>query len=309
MEIFNLAKYNKVWLSISLATTIISIICIAVFGLNLGIDFKGGSVLDYSLGGEINTQEIKEKLINEGFKVDRIVLSEGNRITIYTDTLSEEDVANVDLLLTSSFEDAERIGVQTVGPSIGKEVTKKAIISILIASLVIVVYLVIVFRSVPKPASSLEFGVTVVIAMFHDVILVLGAFAVLGQFFNAEINSLFITAILTIIGFSIHDSIVVYDRIRENLKKERSEEFNTVVSKSLVEVLARSVNLSVSVLLTLFAIFFLGSESIRWFIAALIIGMLSGTYSSIFVGTQLLVFWEGVKSKFSNRRKIQLKIG
>lgn len=307
MEIFNLAKYNKVWLSISLITTVISIICIAVFGLNLGIDFKGGTVLDYQLGGEINTQEIRNDLINQGYKVDRIVLSEGNRITIYVEALSEEEVGNVDSFMTSSYENAERIGVQTVGPSIGREVTKKAIISILIASLVIVVYLIIVFKSVPKPASSLEFGVTVVLAMFHDVILVLGAFAVLGQFFNAEVNSLFITAILTIIGFSIHDSIVVYDRIRENLNKDKGQEFNTVVSKSLVEVLARSVNLSVSVLLTLFALFLLGSESIRWFIAALIIGMLSGTYSSIFVGTQLLVFWEGVKGKFTSR-KISFKL-
>lgn len=296
MDIFNIVKYNKLWLTITLVTTMTAVALIAIFGLNFGIDFVGGTVLDYTYTSEVSASEVQHVVEDQGIQVDRVVVS-GDSITIYTETLTEDQAVQIDTALNEEYSGITRVGIESVGASVGFETTKKAIRSVVLAAIAIVIYLAIAFRSVPKPANSIEFGVSVIFAMLHDVLVVLGAFAVLGHFFNAEINALFITAILTVIGFSVHDSIVVYDRIRENLKKNPAKEFSLVVNDSLIETLARSVNLSVAVLLTLIALFVLGSESIRWFVAALIIGMASGTYSSVFVGSQVLISWEQLKQK------------
>ena len=156
----------------------------------------------------------------------------------------------------------------------------------------IVLYIAFSFRKVPKPTSSLRFGVAAVVALIHDVLLVIGVFAILGKFLGVEIDTMFVTALLTIIGFSVHDTIVVFDRIRENLLKNSGKKFIEVANLSVVQTLARSLNTSLTVIFVLFALLLFGGETIKWFIVALLVGIISGTYSSIFNATALLVFWE-----------------
>lgn len=175
---------------------------------------------------------------------------------------------------------------------IGRELSQKALIALLLASLAIVVYIAFSFRRIPKPASSWRFGIAAVVALIHDVLVVVGIFAILGRFLNVEVDTLFITALLTIIGFSVHDTIVVFDRIRENLLKNMGKRFIDVANLSVVQTLGRSLNTSLTVVFVLIALLLFGGETIRWFVVALLVGIISGTYSSIFNATALLVWWE-----------------
>ncbi|HET9496215.1 MAG TPA: protein translocase subunit SecF [Chloroflexia bacterium] len=177
----------------------------------------------------------------------------------------------------------------TVGPTVGRELIWRAFGAVGLASLAILIYLTIVFRKVPN---AIRYGVCAIFALIHDVLVVLGVFAILGLLLDTEVDALFITAMLTIIGFSVHDTIVVFDRVRENLGKRRFERFEEVVNYSLVQTLARSINTSITVVLTLFALYLFGGASIHNFVLALLIGIISGTYSSIFNASMLLVIWE-----------------
>ncbi|HJZ19121.1 MAG TPA: protein translocase subunit SecF, partial [Candidatus Nanoarchaeia archaeon] len=186
---------------------------------------------------------------------------------------------------------------ETVGPTIGSEITLNAIKALVIASFLIVLYITWSFRKVPRPTSSFRFGVCAIIALIHDVLVLLGIFSLFGHFLGVEIDSLFVTAILTVIGFSVHDTIVVFDRIRENLKRVGGENFSNVVNDSILQTLDRSLNTSLTVVLVLVALLLFGGESIKWFVVALLIGIVSGTYSSIFNAAPLLVLWHEVASK------------
>jgi preprotein translocase SecF subunit len=177
----------------------------------------------------------------------------------------------------------------TVGPTIGSELVQRAFFAIGLAALAILIYLTLVFRKVPN---AFRYGVCAIIALLHDVLVVVGIFAILGLLFGVEIDALFVTAMLTVIGFSVHDTIVVFDRVRENIMKRRFERFEEVVNYSLVQTLARSINTSITVVLTLLALYLFGGASIHNFVLALLIGIISGTYSSIFNASMLLVIWE-----------------
>ncbi|MEO8288671.1 MAG: protein translocase subunit SecF [Chloroflexota bacterium] len=185
--------------------------------------------------------------------------------------------------------DTSIIDYNAVGPTVGQDLIGRAFLAIVIASIAILIYLTIVFRKVPN---AFRYGACAIFALVHDVLVVVGVFAILGLFINEEIDALFITAMLTVIGFSVHDTIVVFDRTRENLMKRRFERFEDVVNYSLVQTLARSINTSITVMLTLFALFLFGGASIRSFVLALLIGIVSGTFSSIFNASMLLVIWE-----------------
>ncbi|MEK7160411.1 MAG: protein translocase subunit SecF, partial [Patescibacteria group bacterium] len=178
-----------------------------------------------------------------------------------------------------------------------RELTEKALWAIGMASIAIVCYLAYAFRKVPAPLSGWKFGVCAVTALIHDVIVVTGIFSLLGHYLNVEVDSLFVTALLTIIGFSVHDTIVVFDRIRENMRKMSGKSFAVIVNDSILQTLRRSINTSLTVIFTLLALLFFGGESIRWFIAALLVGIISGTYSSIFNAVPLLVVWEEINEK------------
>jgi preprotein translocase SecF subunit len=186
----------------------------------------------------------------------------------------------------------------TVGPTVGRELIGRAFLAILIASAAILIYLTAVFRKVPN---AFRYGVCAIFALLHDVLLVVGVFAILGHLFGTEIDALFITAMLTVIGFSVHDTIVVFDRVRENIQRRRFDRFEDVVNYSLVQTLARSINTSITIALTLFALYLFGGATIRNFVLALLIGIISGTYSSIFNASMLLVIWE--KGEWRGRRR------
>ncbi|HEX2911882.1 MAG TPA: protein translocase subunit SecF [Chloroflexia bacterium] len=183
----------------------------------------------------------------------------------------------------------KNISISSTGPTIASEVTTRSFLAVLLASIGILLYLAYAFRKVKRPW---RYGACAIIAMIHDVLVVLGIFAILGFFFKVEIDSLFITALLTVIGFSVHDSIVVFDRIRENQIRNPGEPFDNLVNHSLVQTLARSLNTSLTVIFTLSALYLFGGATIRNFVLALLIGIISGTYSSIFNASMLLVVWE-----------------
>ena len=295
-------KNNKLFLVISLVLVVLAVASISIWGLNLGIDFAGGSITEYEIGEKPTQSELSERLSKTDVKVSKIVVSE-NLYTIYSESLDDSKRDTLNKAVTETYPKSIKKSVETISSSVGVEQSKNAITSIILASIGIILFLTYSFNSVPKPFRSIEFGVSAVLALIHDAIIVLGAFAILGHYFGAEIDLLFITAILTVIGFSVHDTIVVFDRIRENTLNYGSKDYKSIVNRSLVETLTRSINLTVATILVLISLFFLGPESLRWFIGALLIGMFSGTYSSIFVASQLLVLIQEIKTKYGKAKK------
>lgn len=267
------------------------------FGLNLGIDFVGGTKIEYQVPGK-DEKDIADIFKNENVQIYTLQRS-GNQFTVRTRSLKPQVYKKIkqDLKLLSS--NSKELSYEDVGPVIGSETSINALKALIIASILIVLYITWSFRTVPKPASSLRFGICAIIALIHDVLVVVGAFAILGYFLKVEVDSLFVTALLTIIGFSVHDTIVVFDRIRENLIKSGSMNFASIVNESILQTLVRSLRTSLTVILVLVALLLFGGESIRWFVVALLVGVTSGTYSSIFNAAPLLVLWQELSNKKS----------
>jgi preprotein translocase subunit SecF len=294
---FNIVKQGKYLLLVSATLLALGGISIATMGLKLGIDFTGGTVLTYTAIHPLTDAQITKGVNQKTYTPFQIQQTNSLTYTITTKPLSQAQLTSLETILNKTFDRGEPASVNDIGPVIGSELESDALKAVILVSIAIILYIAYAFRSVPKPVSSWTFGVTAVLAMAHDVFIVLGAYALLGHFFGATIDTLFITAILTVIGFSVHDTIVVFDRIRENMIKNAIEPFDEIVSNSLMETLGRSVNTSLTVILTLLALFLLGGASIRWFVLTLLIGITSGTYSSIFVASQLLVVYESWKKK------------
>ena len=253
-------------------------------GLKFGIDFTGGALLEYKFE--------KTPSLNSLIKYGQVNLTGENTYIIKSKPLEGERLNQTREEIKKEFGNFEIRREENVGPVIGKELTIKAIWGTLLSCLMIVLYITYSFRKVPKPASSFRFGVAAVVALFHDVLVLIGSFAVLGYFFKIEIDTLFVTALLTVIGFSVHDTIVVFDRIRENMPKHLNLSFSEIADISITQTLARSLNTSLTVLIVLFALLLFGGETIKYFVLALFIGIASGTYSSIFNATALLCWWE-----------------
>lgn len=289
----NILKRKKIYFLISLIVMIPGLISLALFGLNLSIEFTGGSRMSVTFPNEVTIEQkefIRQNLEKNDVKVSSIETS--NKLAIIrTEEMDQKRNDEFVKDLKAKYKGALQQEFSTIGPTIGGETTQNALKAVVVASLLVVVYISWVFRKVPKPASSIRFGVSTVLALIHDVLVVVGVFSILGHFLNVEIDSLFVTALLTIIGFSVHDTIVVFDRIRENLEKSGGNSFEKTVNDSIMQTIGRSLNTSITVLLVLFALLLFGGESIRWFVVALIVGMLSGTYSSIFNASPILVVW------------------
>lgn len=292
-------KYKWLYLIFSTVLLIPGIISLIVFHLDLAIDFTGGAVFRYTFSGNVDETQLKEVFTQQGVSV--VAISKDN--AGYVIKAKEVDPARNNAIKTAvsqKFTDlnAQEVSFETVGPAIGGETTKKAFIALFWAMVGILVYIAYAFRNIPKPYSSVRFGASAILAMFHDAFMVLGLFSLLGHFAHIEVDALFITALLTVIGFSVHDTIVVFDRIRENLGKlSRSMGFADIVNYSVVETLGRSFATSLTVLITLFALFVLGGATIKTFVLAMLIGIASGTYSSIFTASPILVIWEEWVSK------------
>lgn len=292
----NLIKYRNWFFVLSLVIIIPGIIALTIWGLKLGIDFAGGTLWEMKFEkGQIETQQVTQVLNSENAEVSSISQTSQNSFLVRMKVTNEVKIKDVKSKLEADFGKVEDIRLETVGPVISKELTRKAALAVAISILAIVAYVTWAFRQVPKPTSSIAFGICTIIALIHDVIVVVGVFAVLGHFFAIEVDSLFITALLTVIGFSVHDTIVVFDRVRENLKKYDDFPFEEVVNHSIIQTFTRSLNTSLTVVFVLLALLLFGGESIRNFVLALLIGIVSGTYSSIFNASPLLVVWQNIK--------------
>ncbi len=292
----NIIKRKNWYFGLSLLVIIPGLISLMLWGLNLSIDFTGGSKMVFVFQKPV-TKEATHAF-SAVFSQQKVAIISSqtttNSLTIRTKPLDGKKHV---VLLNALGQATKGIQIRedefsNVGPTVGSETTTNAILGIVVASLLIVLYIAWSFRHVPKPASSWRFGVCAVIALLHDALVLLGVFSLLGHFFGVEVDSLFVTAILTVIGFSVHDTIVVFDRIRENLTRMGASDFPGVVNASILQTLTRSLNTSMTVILVLLALLLFGGESTRWFVAALLIGIVSGTYSSIFNAAPLLVAWD-----------------
>lgn len=295
----NLMRYKVLYFVFSLLIILPGFYFLVTSGLRFGIDFTGGAVLGYRVQGVVNSEEIKRVVSDQGIEVVSVSGS-GNDYIIKTKPIDQDKINQIKKSLTDAYGSVEELRVENVGPVIGAELKNKALLALGLASLMIVLYIAFSFRKVPRPASSWRFGVCAIVALIHDVLLVIGVFAILGKFLGVEVDTLFVTALLTIIGFSVHDTIVVFDRIRENLIKhmggmfiaKQEVHFIDVANISVVQTLGRSLNTSLTVVFVLLALLLFGGETLHWFVVALLIGIISGTYSSIFNATALLVYWE-----------------
>ncbi len=291
----NIVKYKYLYLGISLSLVIFAVFFLIIWGVKLGIDFTGGTTFIYK-AQNINSVNV-DSFLSKNYPGSSITIIGINTYQVQTPPLNQKKLGILKSALAKNFKLTSAEKTSTIGPTIGTQLTTDAIYSIIVVILGIIIYISWAFRSVPKPASSFVFGGSAVIAMIHDVVVVFGAFAILGHFFNAPVDSLFVTAVLTVMGFSVHDTIVVFDRIRENLIKKKYTTLKETINKSLIQTFNRSLNTSFTVLLVLSALFLLGGITIRWFTVALLIGIFSGTYSSIFVASQLLVVFADFKER------------
>lgn len=289
----NLIKYRNWFYLLSLLIIIPGTISLAVWRLKPSIDFTGGTLIEVEgIKDKKAVQEMTDKSKLEG----PVFTPTANGFLIRTKPISEETQKNFKTEL-DKIQGAKQLRLETVGPSISAEITQKASFAVILASAIIVFYIGYSFRRVPHPANSWEFGVAAIIALLHDVLVVAGIFSILGHFYNVEIDPLFITALLTVIGFSVHDTIVIFDRIRENLIKSGASDYEYIVNKSVVEMLPRTINTSFLVWVILLILLLFGGSTIRYFVLALVIGVFSGTYSSILNASPLLVTWQNFKNK------------
>lgn len=279
----NIIGRRKLWYKISAAVLIPGAIMLAVFGLELGIDFTGGSVI--SVKTEMNEQEVVDIVQEEGVDSPMITPSEDGYQVRFKEDL------DVEKALTDAGITVERF--ERVGPSVSRDLVINSLISLVAVSVAISLYVAFSFRRVEHP---FRYGSMAIVALLHDALFVLGAFAFFGKFFGVEVDAFIVTAILTVIGFSVHDTIVVFDRLRENMLR-RSGGFENIVNASVNEVMGRSLNTSITTVLVLFALFIFGGSATVNFILALLMGMLAGTYSSIFIASPLLVTWNDYKNK------------
>ena len=290
-------KYRKIWYAFSLLIVIASLFSIFKFGLKQGIDFTGGALLEVEYATKPDILVIKQKI--EGLALGNTVVqpSGEKNIIIRTRDLSEVEHQKV-LSAVLSAGQGKEIRFDSIGPVIGKELKKKSITAMILVIVMIILYIAFAFRKVSTPVNSFYYGLMAVVALIHDVTLPAGVFAILGHYYGVEVDTLFVTALLTVLGFSVHDTIVVFDRIRENLRiGGNKNNFEAVVGASINQTVSRSINTSLTVILVLLAIFFLGGESTKYFSLALLIGVAIGTYSSIFLASPLLVTLQKFKSR------------
>jgi len=289
-------KFRKIFYSISIALIAVSLYGILSHGLKLGIDFKGGSIIEAEYSAAPNIDTIKANLTNIDLGEYSIRTTGDKGVILRTKNLS--DVERVTLIadLTKDDTGASVKRFDSVGPILGEELRAKASKSIFFVILAIVLFITFAFRGVSKPVSSWKYGLVAIAALLHDVIVPTGVFAFLGYYQGVEIDSLFVTALLVVLGFSVHDTIVVFDRTRENLHKNNKEKskktFSEIVGISVSQTFARSINTSLTTLIALAVLYVYGPEATQNFSLALLIGIAAGTYSSIFIGSPLLVTLE-----------------
>ncbi len=282
---------RKIWFGISSALMIASIVLVSVFGLNLGIDFTGGSILevDYEVARP-DVAEIRTELEIVGYGGGQVQPTGELGLIVRQPVLTEEQHQEV-LDVLASFGAVDELRFDSIGPVIGDELKRKSVWALVLIFISIILYVAWAFRKVSHYIKSWKYGVLTIVAAIHDIVIPLGVFALLGTFMDISVGTAFVAALLTILGYSVNDTIVVFDRIRENLI-EGGSDFEEIVDNSINQTIARSINTTITTLLALLAIFIFGGETTREFVLALIVGIASGAYSSIFLASPLLVAWE-----------------
>jgi len=277
-------KYKKIYFSISGGLIIVCLFALFSWGLKLGVDFRGGTIIEYKFTKEISTEEATKKIEEAGLEVTSVQKTEDGAYLFKLPPInvSEKGLIKEELGKLTGGE-VDELRFETVGPSMGPELIKKTIYAITISAGIMLLWIAYQFK-------SFKFGISAILAMLHDSFILIGSFAILGHFVNAEVDFLFVTALLTTLSFSIHDTIVVFDRIREIKKKHGGEDID-VANKALTETMVRSLNNSFTIAFMLMALLLLGGTTVKWFAAALLIGTILGTYSSPFVAVPLLVSW------------------
>jgi len=290
---FRIIKKSWVWFSISIVLAVVSIVSISVFGLRIGIDYKGGTVIEFQSAEAGRINSIKEVLDSEKYTGYQIKESGTGSVIVRLQTISNDEHNALVQKIKGKLPDYTETQYNTVGPVIGRDLTNKSILAVVLASIGIIIYIAFAFRKIPKPLSSWKFGVCAVIALIHDLLITTGFVALMGHFFVwMEVDALFVTALLTIMGFSVHDTIVVYDRLRENFIRHPHEDISLAAEESINQTLVRSINTSMTTIIVLTALLIFGSSSIHHFILTLVFGIIIGTYSSIFNATPLFVLWQ-----------------
>lgn len=291
----NWLKYKKIYFLISGIVIGLGIYSLLSWGLRLGLDFRGGTILEYRFGKEISRDSARKAIVDAGIEVSSIQSLGDNTYLFKLPPVETSDKNKItDVLSRISETQADVLRYETVGPSVGPELVKKTIYAIIIASVAILIWVAIQFKSI-------KFGTSAIFAMFHDSFVLIGLFSFLGHFAGAEVDFLFVTALLTTLSFSVHDTIVVYDRIRESQKISEGDLVG-LANRAITATMSRSLNNSFTIIFMLFALMLLGGATIKWFAVALFIGTVSGTYSSPFVAVPLLVIWDEVAKKVKQRK-------
>lgn len=287
-------KYR--FFALPIALMFLSCVALFVWGIRPGVDLSGGSLLRIAyIDGTPSATQIQEAVMPLNFGEIRVQASGENEYFLRQRDLSPEE-KNALMSALSGTGKVIEVAFTSIGPSIGAELVRKGWWAIGLVSLSIIAFIAFAFRGVSKPVASWKYGIVAIVTLVHDIVLPLGLFSYLGYIRNAEVDALFIVAILTILGISINDTIVVFDRIRENLKRNEDQRtpkiFSNIVGESIMQTIARSINTSITVIIVLVALFWFGPESTQNFALTLIVGMVAGTYSSIFVAAPLLVVLE-----------------
>lgn len=287
----NFMKYKLFYFIFSGVFLLPGIFFLLRFGLKPSLDFTGGTLLELTVSTDLDSLR---SAIEQELSVNSLQQSNSNQYILRTGVINQQQNTDLQAKLAAEFGDVQERRFETIGPTLGKELIRKTLVGILLVTAFILYYIAIRFK-------SLKYGICAVLAMLHDSLILLGAFSFLGVYFGVEIDAMFVTAMLTILSFSVHDTIVVYDRIRETRKFNPQLPLVTIVNQAVTKTLGRSINNSLTIIFMLLSLYLLGGETTKWFIFALLIGTISGTYSSTFTAAPLLVLWEEVKSRQINQ--------
>ena len=285
----DIIKYRYVTFIVSGVLFVTSIVLLFVYGLNYGIDFTGGTLAEYHFPNGRPDVAVIEQIVKDAGVAETEVQPAGEQdYLVRMPYLEEATHQKIRENMTASQPGVEEKRFESIGPVIGQELKQKAIVAIILVNFGIIGFIAYAFRKVSRPVASWKYGLAAIIALMHDVTIVTGVFAFLGKFYNVQVDTLFVTALLTVLGYSVMDTIVTFDRIRENLARGSDDTFGKTITHSVNQVFVRSLNTSVTVFLVLLALYLFGGSSIHSFVLALIIGVAIGTYSSLFVASPLL---------------------
>ena len=299
----NIIGHKKIFLTSSGLLVLLGILAVSAFGFREGIDFAGGTLWSLEFKDGASLAEVKS-FFSETLKKEIVATADSaGAYQARLESISEEDHQKFLSALREKFGEVNELSFQSIGPSIGAELRRNALIAVLLVLIGISAYIAFAFRKISAPVASWKYGAVTLITLLHDIAIPAGMFAVLSHYLGVEGDTNFIVALLVVMGFSVHDTIVVFDRIRENLLRAKSREnLSEIVNQSVNETFARSVNTSLTLVIMLVGLYVLGPETLRYFILTILVGVLAGTYSSIFVASPLLTVWHNWSRRGAKKR-------